>query len=268
MEYLFVYLSILSVIVVRYFIVSGIPFTIFYKIFPKQFTLNKISDKTAKNQDFYREIFYSVQSSMLFALIGFILTSTPLKQYTAIYKDLYSYPIWWIPLSIFIALIIHDTYFYWMHRALHHPSVYKYSHLVHHKSVSPSPWASYSFHLSETVLESLIMPIILLTLPMHPISIMLFTLTSFLINVYGHLGYEIMPRWFRNSILFEILNSSVHHNLHHSKFRGNYGLYFRIWDRLMGTENKEYVAEYDRLQEKRFQNSNLDQFENIMYKPK
>jgi sterol desaturase/sphingolipid hydroxylase (fatty acid hydroxylase superfamily) len=40
--------------------------------------------------------------------------------------------------------------------------------------------------------------------------------------------------------------------MHHSKFKGNYGLYFRIWDRLMGTEHPDYVSEYDRIQDQRF----------------
>ncbi|MHA4894836.1 sterol desaturase family protein [Pedobacter sp. PWIIR3] len=48
------------------------------------------------------------------------------------------------------------------------------------------------------------------------------------------------------------MNTSIHHNLHHSKFKGNYGLYFRFWDRLMGTENPNYVKEYDRIQNQRF----------------
>jgi len=87
---------------------------------------------------------------------------------------------------------------------------------------------------------------------MHPVTILLFTITGFIINVYGHLGYEVAPKWFRYSWLFEILNTSVHHNLHHSKFKGNYGLYFRIWDRLMGTEHPDYVKEYDKLQKQRF----------------
>lgn len=82
--------------------------------------------------------------------------------------------------------------------------------------------------------------------------IILFTVGGFASNVYGHSGYEILPQRFRKSFLFEIFNSSVYHNLHHSKFKGNYGLYFRIWDRLLKTEHPEYVKEYDRLQEKRF----------------
>ena len=30
------------------------------------------------------------------------------------------------------------------------------------------------------------------------------------------------------------------------------GCIFRVWDRLMGTENPDYVKEYDRVQQKRF----------------
>lgn len=48
--------------------------------------------------------------------------------------------------------------------------------------------------------------------------------------------------------LFELINTSVHHK----QLNGNYGLYFRYWDRLMGTEHPDYVEVYDTLQAKRF----------------
>ncbi|HBV16397.1 MAG TPA: hypothetical protein DEB71_13780 [Chryseobacterium carnipullorum] len=75
---------------------------------------------------------------------------------------------------------------------------------------------------------------------------------SFIINVYGHLGYEIAPKWFRTSFLFGILNTSVYHNLHHSKFKGNYGLYFRFRDKIIRTENSNYIKLYDEIQNSRF----------------
>jgi uncharacterized protein (DUF2147 family) len=139
-----------------------------------------------------------------------------------------------------------------MHRAVHHPALFKHIHLLHHKSVNPSPWTSYSFHLFEGILEAMIAPIILLLIPMHPLALLLFTFAGFAINVYGHLGYEIAPKWLRHSFLFKIMNTSIHHNMHHSKFKGNYGLYFRIWDRLMKTEHPDYVQEYDAIQKRRF----------------
>jgi lathosterol oxidase len=59
-------------------------------------------------------------------------------------------------------------------------------------------------------------------------------LFQFVYNVYGHLGFEILPRPLRRW-----LNTSSAHNLHHKKFTGNYGLYTLFWDRLMGTLRSE-----------------------------
>ncbi len=237
---------------VRYFLLAGIPFLIFYILFPRAFSNNKIQARLAKQKDFIREITHSLQTTLILAAVGILILQTPLRAYTQLYTNLSDYPRWWVPLSILLSLILHDTYFYWMHRTVHHPRLYRRVHLVHHQSVNPSPWASYSFHFFEGVLEALVAPLILLLIPMHPLSLFLFTLASFSINVYGHLGYEIAPRWFRHSWLFELLNTSTHHNLHHAQFRGNYGLYFRFWDRLMGTEHPDYVREYDKIQARRF----------------
>jgi len=33
--------------------------------------------------------------------------------------------------------------------------------------------------------------------------------------------------------------------MHHSKFNCNYGLYFNIWDRIMGTLHHEYMNKFD-----------------------
>ncbi|MFK7773478.1 MAG: sterol desaturase family protein [Saprospiraceae bacterium] len=238
--------------ILRYFLLAGIPFVIFYLLFPEKFSKNKIQSRFAKRKDFIREILHSMQTTFILAGVGILILRTPLQEYTQFYTNLSDYSLWWIPTSVVLGLVIHDTYFYWMHRTVHQPKFYKMIHLLHHKSINPSPWTSYSFHFTEGVLEAMVAPIILVLLPMHPLSLILFTLSSFAINVYGHLGYEIAPRWFRHSFLFEIMNTSTHHNLHHEKVKGNYGLYFRFWDRLMGTENPDYVKNYDVIQERRF----------------
>lgn len=239
----------------RYFLFAGIPFLIFYILFPNVFSKNKIQSRMAKGRDFKREILQSLQTILIFAGVGILILKTPLVAYTKVYSDLAQYSVWWIPISVLLALLLHDAYFYWMHRGVHHPSVFRQVHLVHHQSVNPSPWASYSFHILEGVLEAMIVPLVLILIPMHPIALVIFALVSFMINVYGHLGYEIAPKWFRHSILFEVVNTSTHHNIHHDKFKGNYGLYFRIWDRLMGTEHPDYVQRYDEIQVRRFGDS-------------
>lgn len=241
----------------RYFLFAGIPFLIFYILYPDFFSKNKIQVRLAKHKDFLREISHSMQTILVIVTVGMLILKTPLGEYTQVYRDLSAYALWWIPISIVLALVLHDTYFYWMHRTVHHPKLYRRIHLVHHQSINPSPWASYSFHFLEGILEAMIAPLLLFLIPMHPIALIAFGLVSFSMNVYGHLGYEIAPQWFRHSLLFEILNTSTHHNIHHSKFKGNYGLYFRVWDRLMGTEHPDYVNEYDAIQERRFGGSTL-----------
>jgi len=251
MEVFLTYGRIVAVSLLRYFIVAGIPFIIFYKLFFEKYLRSKIQERDAKYKDFLREIKNSFFTTLIIGIVAFVFTKTPLRTYSQIYLEKTDYPLWWIPVSVVLALFIHDTYFYWMHRTVHGPKLYKHVHRVHHQSINPSPWASYSFHFFEAIAEALILPIIIFIIPMHPLAIILFAFSSFIINVYGHLGFEIAPLWFRRTWLFEIFNTSVHHNLHHSKFKGNYGLYFRVWDRLMGTENPDYVNAYDQVQEKR-----------------
>ncbi len=238
--------------ILRYFIIAGIPFLVFYICFPKVFSKNRIQKRLAKKKDFLREIGHSIQTTIVLAVVFILFIYSPLRAYTQIYDGLTSYSIWWFLLSILLALVVHDSYFYWMHKTIHHPKIYKKVHLIHHKSINPSPWASYSFHFYEAILEALVAPFIVFLIPMHPFALFIFAFIAFGINVYGHLGYEIAPKWLRNSILFEWVTTSVYHNLHHSKFDGNYGLYFRFWDRSMGTENPDYVREYDKIQVKRF----------------
>lgn len=238
--------------ITRYFLFAGLAFVIFYKIFTVFFESNKIQTKNAQRKDFFREIIFSMQTTVILAVVTIVTVYSPLREYTRLYSETSEYSVWWIPLSIVAALVLHDTYFYWMHRFAHRPKVFNYLHITHHKSTNPSPWASYAFGLSEGILESLIAPLIMFLIPMHPLSLIIFTVIAFLINVYGHLGYEIMPKWFRKSVLFEFINTSVHHNLHHKKFNGNYGLYFRFWDRIMKTENPNYENDYDKVQLNRF----------------
>jgi Delta7-sterol 5-desaturase len=245
-------IGVMGINIIRYFIVAGLAFSLFYYLFPNQLKRFKIQAREARNKDFIREIKHSLQTSLVIALVAFVILRSPLRNYTQTYQDIHDFPLWYVPVSLILALIIHDTYFYWMHRLLHTNRLYKYTHAVHHRSVNPSPFTSYSFHFLEAVTEALVLLPIVMLIPTHRLTIILFTLTGFIINVYGHLGYEIAPRWLRKTVLFEVLATSVYHNMHHSKFRGNYGLYFRLWDRLLGTENPDYVREYDRLQAQRF----------------
>jgi len=237
---------------VRYFLIAGTAFLVFYWMLAPKLGASKIQQRKARRSDFFREIMHSSSSSVMLAAMAILALSDAVRPYTFVYTEMSDYPLWWFGLSVALALVVHDTYFYWMHRVLHHPKMFRLTHLVHHKSTNPSPFTAYSFHILEAIAEGGVVPVLVFAMPMHPAAISLFALSSLVINVYGHLGYEIMPKFFRRTWLFEILNTSTFHNFHHLKFRGNYGLYFRVWDRWMGTEHPDYIGEYDRIQARRF----------------
>lgn len=236
--------------IAKYFFVTLPLFVIFYLAGKDYFKSNKIQKKEATRKDFIREIGNSAASSVVMTIVFVLVIFTPVREITAFSKLHFS--IVRILLTVLGALVIHDTYFYWMHRLMHHhPLIFKHIHLTHHRSVNPSPFTSYSFHFLEAIAEAMVIPIIMLILPTNVFTIWIFLSASFCINVYGHLGYEIMPLWFRKTQMFNFFNTSVYHNLHHSHFKGNYGLYFRFWDKIMKTENQDYTKKYDAVQEMR-----------------
>ena len=51
--------------------------------------------------------------------------------------------------------MIHETYYYWLHRWMHLPHIYKYVHKAHHESLTTTAWTSFSFHPIESFLQGL-----------------------------------------------------------------------------------------------------------------
>ena len=150
----------------------------------------------------------------------------------------------WFVASILIAIVIHDTWFYWTHRLMHHRRLFRLFHRVHHESTNPSPWAAYSFAPLEAVMQAGIFPLLTFTVPMHPLAFFLFMIWQIGFNVLGHTGYEYNPSWFMKTWLGKFMNTPTNHVQHHEKMRGNYGLYFNVWDRLMGTNHADYEKRF------------------------
>ena len=110
------------------------------------------------------EIRWSLLSALIFGLpAGLVAWGWQNRGWTQIYTDLNAWPLWYLPASVLLYLAAHDTWFYWTHRLMHRPALFRVAHAVHHASAS-------------------------------------------------------------------------HHQKHHEQYRCNYGLYFRVWDRLCGTD--------------------------------
>ena len=234
------YLFYLAMISLRYFILAGILFLIFYVFYKERYKDFKIQKMFPKPKDYYREIKYSLLSILIFTTFAFVVFKSPLFYFTKIYKDIGAFGLGYFFVSVVVAIFIHDTYFYWTHRLMHHPKLFRYFHLVHHKSTNPSPWAAYSFHPLEAIVEAGVIFVIVFIVPIHPYAIGLFMLFMFLFNLYGHLGYEIYPQSLLKTKLGKWMNTSTSHNMHHKFFNDNYGLYFRFWDVVMKTTHPKY----------------------------
>jgi Delta7-sterol 5-desaturase len=228
------------VLAARYVAIAGLAFLVFYIFWPEKFAGRKIQAPFPMQKDYAREVGYSFFTFVVFALYGIVLSSSLVRPYTQIYTEISTYGWGYFWASVVLALVIHDTYFYWTHRLMHHPKLFKVFHRTHHKSVNPSPWASFSFSPLEAVVEGGIILVIAVLMPIHPLAIVAFLFLMTVYNVYGHLGYEIYPKWLVNSKLGKWLNTSTNHNMHHKFFKGNYGLYFRFWDEALGTTHVKY----------------------------
>jgi len=216
-----------AIIVGRYFLVSGLFYLVFYSSKQHKADKKKYSSKQLK-----REISWSMITALIFALVGTVMILLWERGYTKIYTDINKYGWWWLPVSLLISILLDETYYYWLHRLLHQPRLFKLIHVIHHKSNISSPWTAFSFHPVEGLLLSLSLPVILMIVPMHPIVILVQLSIMTFSGVINHLDIEIYPAKFHKWLI-----GATHHGLHHKQFKYNFGLYFTFWDKLKHTES-------------------------------
>ncbi len=237
----FVYLFIVfgAITFLRYLFLSKLYIiSVYDKV--KAINLNRILSDLSSSEQRNKEIMWSGISSILFGIIGVIMIIVWQMGYTQLYTDIHQYPLWYIPLSILGSLFIHETYYYWLHRWLHLPSVYRLIHKTHHDSISTSVWTSFSFHPIESLLQAIIIPVIVLLIPLH-IFVLIFLLVLMTLSaIINHAGVEIFPSGANHHWFWRHLIGATHHDQHHRKFVYNYGLYFTFWDKIMKTETEDY----------------------------
>jgi len=224
------------IIFLRYLIFSGAYHFFFFKLFPKTFKERFLKQKKLKKKQQVKEIYWSALSGLIFGAFMILCVYLWKLDVTLLYKDLSKYTIWYLPVGVFLFLFLQDTYYYWAHRWMHNPRVYKYFHLVHHKSIHTSVWTSFSFHPLETILQALFLPIVICVLPMHFYAVVAVLIIMTISATINHAGVEIYPSGKLGKKFRELFIGATHHDLHHTKFNYNYGLYFTFWDRVMKTE--------------------------------
>jgi sterol desaturase/sphingolipid hydroxylase (fatty acid hydroxylase superfamily) len=228
----------------RYFLFAGIAWVLGYWLFRNRWLHRKIIGRFPGATEVRREVGYSLVTLMVFGCVGAATITMARQGWTQMYWRVGDHGMGWFAGSVACGILLHDAYFYWTHRLMHHRWLFAVFHRVHHLSNNPSPWAAYSFAPAEAVVEAGIFPLAVMVMPMHPAAFGLVMLWQIVFNVAGHAGYEFHPRWLMNTPLRYVLNTPTNHVMHHEKMRGNYGLYFNIWDRLMGTNHPEYESRF------------------------
>jgi lathosterol oxidase len=238
--FLLLAVAMFLVIIGRYFLIAGLFHLVFFIWFPQKWKQRRLGRKDLDNNQFQTEVKWSLITSWLFAFTGAFTTVLWQKGFTKIYTDLYEYGLWFLPLSLIISLLLHETYYYWLHRWMHKPVIFKLVHKVHHDSNTTSAWTAFSFHPLEGLLQAIVLPLTIIVLPMH-LYVLLTQLTIMtLSSVVNHLEVEVYPKGFHKNWLGKWMIGATHHSLHHKQFKYNFGLYFTFWDKWKRTESPKF----------------------------
>lgn len=230
---------------VGYFAFVGLVFLVVWRWGARRFASARIPGKHRFNAKQWR---HEVKHTLLNLALGTLTAAVVSLLYANGNTRLTADPTAVGPLQVavtFVGLIVfNDAWFYGWHRLLHHRSIYRLVHGVHHHSVDVNPFSSYSFHVLEGfILGAWIIPVSMV-LPIYLPMLGALQAVGMLNNVVSHLGYEFMPRWFIRVPPFRWLSSATYHSLHHTRLNGNYGLFFRFWDRLLKTEVPDYEHQF------------------------
>ncbi|PKY06887.1 hypothetical protein P168DRAFT_265660 [Aspergillus campestris IBT 28561] len=204
--------------------------------------------KFLKNQ-ISMEIAQTMQSMPVMSLLTAPFLVAEVRGYAKLYDGFSEEPFPYysiLQFPLFIAFT--DFCIYWIHRGLHHPSIYKTLHKPHHKWIMPSPFASHAFHPLDGWSQSVPYHLFPFIFPLQKVAyVLLFGFINFW-TVLIHDG-----EYVANS---PVVNGAACHTMHHLYFNYNYGQFTTLWDRLGGSyrqPNEELFRRETKMDQKEWQ---------------
>ncbi len=132
---------------------------------------------------------------------------------------------------VFPALVVWASFhFYWIHRFLHWPPMYRIAHALHHRNVNVGPWSGISMHPIEHFLfyTNFLVHFILASSPLH---LLFHGYMQSIHPIFSHSGFEKL--YVANKERANM--GDFFHQLHHRYFECNYGTVEMPWDRWFGS---------------------------------
>lgn len=147
------------------------------------------------------------------------------------FMNWHEHPVLFVAMFVLIPFFT-SMHFYFVHRLLHWPPLYRVAHALHHRNDNLGPWSGLSMHPVEHLiyLSSILVHTVVLS---HPLHILFHLHWNTLGAASSHAGFEAIRIRGRN--VFAL--GSFHHQLHHRFFNCNYGNPFMPWDRWLNTDN-------------------------------
>ncbi len=222
-----------------YFLYFGLSFVLLWFVFRPKIQHRKVQLKQrATGKQWLHEIKWSLLAQIGF-VVGLLIFGD--GQAPGLFVQLNTNNLAILGAASIAFIVIDDAWFYWTHRLLHANSrMYRSIHKIHHRSIDTTPLTGLSFHPAESFIINIPLAVLPIFIGVQPNFFFWAIYLSTLNNVLGHNGFEWAPKWWDRVPLVRLKTPSIHHNLHHEKSRGNYGLYFTYWDRWMGTEFADY----------------------------
>jgi sterol desaturase/sphingolipid hydroxylase (fatty acid hydroxylase superfamily) len=154
-------------------------------------------------------------------------------------------PVWFVAL-FFLTPVWISFHFYWVHRWLHWPPLYRVAHALHHRNTNVGPWSGLSMHpLEHLIFFSAVLVHWLVAA--HPIHILFHMQHQALTAATSHTGFEGLLVKDRNRLAL----GTFHHQMHHRYFECNYGNLEMPWDKWFGSFHDGTEQAHERMKERR-----------------
>lgn len=136
---------------------------------------------------------------------------------------------WFLVLLLLTPLWL-SFHFYWVHRLLHWPPLYRKVHSLHHRNIHTGPWSGMTMHPVEHMgyFSSILIHLII---PSHPVIMYFHMYLQALNPVASHSGFDDLL--VKNKSLLSL--GEFFHQLHHRYYECNYGTADVPWDKWFGS---------------------------------
>lgn len=196
----------------------------------------KIQSRRPRAQDLVGPSIRTWIVNNLWTLVGAVL-AWPLLRESGVHAGPLP-PVWVIAAQVVLFIYLDDFLFYWMHRTLHVPWLFKRIHGWHHRILTPWAVTGHYMHPIEYALTGSVALIGPLLLSSHIVTVWVWITFRQWEAAEGHCGYD-FP-WTPTHFL-PFNDGARHHDVHHARVRGNYAGFLTWTDRVFGTLSKGYA---------------------------